>query len=136
MYIEISYVVYLAISLSVTVWVAQTLHRNGRVFLMDAFHGHTELADSVNHLLVVGFYLLNVGYVALALSTSATLHNTRQAIELVSYKIGVVLVVLGMIHFGNMWVLNRLRMKARQRTPPPGLPGSWAERAPIGKVLD
>jgi len=57
MYIVGSYAVYLAISLLVTVWVARILHQNGRVFLIDAFHGNAELADSVNHLLVVGFYL-------------------------------------------------------------------------------
>ena len=55
-YIELCYIAYLAISLGVTIWVARTLHRNGRVFLVEAFRGNTELADSVNHLLVVGFY--------------------------------------------------------------------------------
>ena len=59
---------YLAISVALTVWVARTLHRNGRVFLVDCFHGNTELADSVNHLLIVGFYLINVGFVSLALT--------------------------------------------------------------------
>ena len=57
------YFSYLAISVAVTVWVARTLHKSGRVFLLDAFHGNAELADSVNHLLVVGFYLVNVGYI-------------------------------------------------------------------------
>ena len=61
MYIERSYFAYLAISLGVTIWVARTLHKNGRIFLVDAFHGNTDLADSVNHLLVVGFFTLNGG---------------------------------------------------------------------------
>ena len=87
MYIVGSYLVYLAISLGVTVWVAKTLHRNGRVFLLDAFHGNGDLADSVNHLLVVGFYLINVGYVALAMRTSVTLPGPREAIELVCDKV-------------------------------------------------
>jgi hypothetical protein len=77
MYIVAAYVAYLAISLAVTVWVARTLHRNGRIFLVDAFHGNAALADSVNHLLVVGFYLINFGYVTLALRTSAALENSR-----------------------------------------------------------
>lgn len=67
MYIVAAYVVYLTISLALTVWVARTLERNGRVFLIDALQGNAELADSVNRLLVVGFYLINVGYVTLAL---------------------------------------------------------------------
>ncbi len=54
MYIVESYLLYLAISIAVTIWVARTLHRSGRVFLVDAFGGNEALADSVNHLLVVG----------------------------------------------------------------------------------
>ena len=61
-----THLAYLSISVALTVWVARTLHRNGRVFLVECFRGNTELADSVNHLLLVGFYLINVGYVTLA----------------------------------------------------------------------
>ena len=109
MYIVGSYAVYLLVSLATTVWVARSLHRSGRVFLLEAFHGNPELADSVNHLLVVGFYLVNIGYVTLALSTNADLDSARAAIELVANKIGLVLVVLGIMHFGNLYVFNRLR---------------------------
>jgi hypothetical protein len=49
-----TYLIYLAISIALTVWVAKTLHKNGRIFLVDAFGGNEPLADSVNHLLVVG----------------------------------------------------------------------------------
>src|SRR5678809_71887 len=61
------YLIYLTISITLTVWVARTLHKNGRIFLVDSFLGNEQLADSVNHLLVVGFYLINIGYVSLAL---------------------------------------------------------------------
>lgn len=95
MFIVYSYFVYLAISLTVTVWVARTLHRRGRIFLVDAFQGQAELADSVNHLLVVGFYLINVGYVAFALKTGDNPVNLRQAIDLVRDKLGLVLLGRG-----------------------------------------
>src|ERR1700728_3705421 len=101
MYIVGCYVIYLLMSLAVTIWVARTLHQNGRVFLVDAFHGNTELAGSVNHLLVVGFYLINLGYIALALSTTSPMSTLRQVIELESVKIGVVLLILGAMHFFN-----------------------------------
>jgi len=114
MYIVGCYLTYLAISLAVTVWVARTLHKNGRVFLVDAFHGNADLADSVNHLLVVGFYLINIGYVTFTLRTGAALANLRQSIELVSDKIGVVLLVLGVMHFFNLYVFSRLRKRAQE----------------------
>lgn len=119
MYIVVCYVVYLVVSLVVTVWVARTLGRNGRVFLIGAFHGNTELADSVNHLLVVGFYLINVGYVTLALRTAALVPNTRAAIELVCDKLGLVLIVLGGMHFLNLYVFNRLRQRGQAELRPP-----------------
>src|ERR1700744_3635974 len=91
MYVLLCYFSYLAISIALTVWVARTLHRNGRIFLIDAFHGNRELADAVNHLLVVGFYLINVGYITLALKTTDSLATLRDVIELESNKIGIVL---------------------------------------------
>lgn len=105
------YLSYLAISIAITVWVARTLHRSGRVFLLDAFHGNAPLADSVNQLLVVGFYLVNVGYIALALKTEDPLKDFRGVIELESAKIGVVLLILGAMHFFNMFILARMRRR-------------------------
>ena len=119
MYVVVCYVAYLAVSLAVTIWVAQTLHRNGRSFLIDAFQGNGELADSVNHLLVVGFYLINVGYVALALRTADPVPTVRSAIELVCDKLGVVLIVLGVMHFFNLYVFNRLRKRGLAELRPP-----------------
>ena len=65
--IVVTYCVYLALSIALAVWVAQTLFKNGRVFLVEVFHGDNTLADSVNHLLVVGFYLISLGYISLML---------------------------------------------------------------------
>src|ERR1700761_1940270 len=103
------YLSYLAISIALTIWVARTLHNSGRVFLNDACNGNEELAASVNRLLVVGFYLVNIGYIALALNNQAPLRTAREAIELESTKLGVVLLVLGVVHFFNILVLAKMR---------------------------
>jgi hypothetical protein len=115
MYIVGCYITYLALSLVTTIWVAQTLHKNGRPFLVDAFSGNTVLAVSVNHLLVVGFYLVNIGYVALALKTAQAVNTLRESIELVSDKFGVVLLVLGVMHFFNLFVFSRMRKSPHER---------------------
>lgn len=118
MYIVTCYITYLALSLVTTIWVAQTLHKNGRLFLVDAFSGNEDLADSVNHLLVVGFYLINIGYVALALKTAEAVNTVRDSIELVSDKFGVVLLVLGVMHFFNLFVFSRMRKRAHEQSIP------------------
>src|SRR3954451_24489353 len=102
-----TYLVYLAISVALTVWVARTLHKNGRIFLVDSFHGNEGLADSVNHLLVVGFYLVNVGCVALALKYGGTPESAQTALEILSTKVGWVLLILGIMHFFNLLVFSQ-----------------------------
>lgn len=118
-----TYLAYLAISVALTVWVAKTLHKNGRIFLVDSFHGNAELADSVNHLLVVGFYLVNIGYVTLALKYGAAAANAQEAVETLSTKVGLVLLVLGFMHFFNLAVFSKMRKRGLlQHTPPPVVP--------------
>lgn len=111
MYTEWTYITYLVISIVLTVWVAQTLFRHGRTFLVDAMHGNETLADSVNHLLVVGFYLINAGYVTLALKYGEKPIDFVGAIEFFSTKIGLVLLVLGAMHFFNLYVFSQLRRR-------------------------
>ncbi len=115
-----TYLVYLATSVTLTVWVAKTLHKNGRIFLVDSFLGNEALADSVNHLLVVGFYLVNAGFVTLALKYGDKATDAQTGLETLSSKVGRVLVVLGAMHFFNLYVFSKLRRRAiTHRIPPP-----------------
>ncbi|HEX2834494.1 MAG TPA: hypothetical protein VHW00_15895 [Thermoanaerobaculia bacterium] len=127
-----TYLTYLAISITVTIWVARTLHRNGRVFLVDSFHGNTALAESVNHLLVVGFYLINVGFVALALQFGQRAVSLEQSIEILSTKIGIVLLVLGVMHFFNIRVISGMRRRAIESARPPVRPQATVPPPPVG----
>ena len=111
----ITYLVYLAISLALTVWVARALFRSGRRFLVDVYAGDESLADSLNRLLVVGFYLVNLGYVSLALRVERAVDDPRQAIEVLSWKLGTVLLFLGIVHFLNLYVFGRMRTYALAR---------------------
>ncbi|HEU4416885.1 MAG TPA: hypothetical protein VFT65_19000 [Candidatus Angelobacter sp.] len=122
--IVVSYIVYLVISVALTVWVARTLHKRGAIFLVDAFRGDAELAASVNHLLVVGFYLINIGFVSLALKSGAVITNSRAAIEMLSDKLGFVLLTLGGMHFFNLFVFSRIRAHGQHSGPrrPPVAP--------------
>jgi hypothetical protein len=113
--VVITYIVYLLISVTLTIWVARTLHKRGAIFLLDAFHGNQELAASVNHLLVVGFYLINIGFVALALKSDAQVTTSRAAMEMLSDKLGHILLILGGMHFFNLFVFSQIRSHALGR---------------------
>ena len=117
-----TYLSYLVLSVSLTIWVAKTLHKNGRIFLVDAFRGNEALADSINHLLVVGFYLINIGYVSLALKEGLVPVDLQGVLETLSRKVGIVLLVLGGMHFFNLLVFSRMRKRALLHRVPPPLP--------------
>ncbi|GAA6139808.1 hypothetical protein NBRC116583_35550 [Arenicella sp. 4NH20-0111] len=109
MYNASAYALYIVISIIITVVVSKTLSRNGEVYLIDGFNGNEVLAKSVNHMLVVGFYLLNVGFVLLRMETALTINEVDALLLYLSSNIGIVLFVLGIMHFINMYLINRFR---------------------------
>ena len=106
-----TYLIYLLVAVPLTIWVARTLSRNGRIFLVDVFHGNEDFADAVNRLLVVGFYLVNLGFVTLFLRSGTAVVDARGVFEQLSVKLGIVMVVLG-----RAAPVQRLDL---QRDPPP-----------------
>jgi hypothetical protein len=111
MYLVNSYIVYLIVSIALTMWVARTLSRNGLVFLVECFGHDDRLARSTNHLLVVGFYLINLGWILLSLRFGSEPQTLPQAIEFLASKIGLVVVVLGAMHFFNMNAIAKFGRK-------------------------
>ena len=124
----ITYLVYIVVSVALTIWVARTLSRNGEVFLIDVFHGEENVAAATNRLLVVGFYLVNLGFVSLMLRVSQPVTSAQQAIEALASKLGAVALLLGVFHLGNVLVLSRVR---RHRPVPaqPRAPTTRPDRA-------
>ncbi len=104
----ITYLAYIAISIGLIIWVGRTLFNNGRVFLLQVFD-EEEIADSVNKLLLVGFYLINVGYMVYNLKIFGEIKSARVSIETLSVKIGIIILILGVMHFFNIFVLFKLK---------------------------
>lgn len=115
-YIILAYALYLPITIALTIWVAKTLFTNGRIFLVDIFHGNELLADSVNKLLIVGFYLINIGYAVYTLQIFGEILSVQAVIERLSLKLGAIILILGGMHFFNLFLFFNLRKKAKEQT--------------------
>jgi hypothetical protein len=113
------YVVYTAASVALTVWLARTLFKNGEVFLEEVFADNPRLAGSVNHLLVVGFYLLNLGYALVTLKAGHDVVTMAEALETLGAKLGSLLLVLGGLHMTNLYLFHRIRRRGQIRLAPP-----------------
>lgn len=115
-----TYLAYIAISLGITIWVGHTLHKNGRIFLLENYADKPQLADAINHMLLVGFYLINIGFIAYTMRISgAPPLSWTEALEFLSVKIGFMAMVLGTMHFGLMFALQRY---SEMRLAPPKQP--------------
>jgi hypothetical protein len=115
--ILIGYFIYLPIALGLTYFVARTLFKNGKVFMLDIFKGQEEIANATNMLFKVGFYLLNLGYALLILKISSYDFNEtyQNLIEVLSQKIGGFTIYLGIMLFFNLFLFFRGRKKSRQQ---------------------
>jgi hypothetical protein len=118
-HLAVVYLVYAASSVGLTVWLARTLSKNGEVFLDDVFVDHPRMAGAVNRLLVVGFYLVNLGYALLTLKAGSPSLTEIEAIETLAAKLGALLLALGAMHFSNLYVFHRLRRRSQIRLAPP-----------------
>src|SRR4051794_24317955 len=116
---NVVYLVYAAASLGLTIWLARTLFKNGEVFLEEVFTDNPRMAASVNHLLVVGFYLLNLGYALLTLKAGHEVNTATEGIETLALKLGSLLLALGGLHMGNLYLFHRIRRRGRIKLAPP-----------------
>lgn len=112
------YVIYATVAVGLVVWLARTLFNHGGVFLEDVFEDNPRLAQAVNKLLLTGFYMLNLGYAGLLLKAN-TAPDAVSAIEVLSWKLGILLLSLGALHFVNMGVLMKIRRRATASLLPP-----------------
>jgi uncharacterized membrane protein len=126
----VTYAIYLAISVSLTVGAGLALSRSGRVFLRDVLGGDEALAEAVNRLLVVGFYLLMLGFVVLAMRPTGEITSVAQAAGVLSVKIGEVLLLLGALHLMNFAIFRRIRRRPAAAGTGPA-PRAAAPGAPL-----
>lgn len=121
MLIELSYAAYLLAAIGMTMWVARTLSSNGEIFLVDCFGHDEKLAKSTNHLLVTGFYLVNIGFILLALQLGTEPATGPEAIRFIATKVGLAVLVLGLWHFFNMHLIAKFGRKV----------GRWLREAAV-----
>ncbi|HET6423669.1 MAG TPA: hypothetical protein VFG20_08310 [Planctomycetaceae bacterium] len=109
------YLTYLVLCVGITIWVAHTLRKHGHIFLTDGLDDHKALTEALSHLLIVGFYLVNFGVICFALKSDQMAGDAQRVIELVSAKVGTILVVIGAMHFVLLAVFSSVRQGNEHR---------------------
>lgn len=113
-YVVMAYSIYLPITIALTIYVANVLFSNGRIFMIDIFRGREAIADATNHLFKVGFYLLNIGFAFIIMNVAYEIFATRELLEILAYKIGWFSIYLGIMLFLNLYLFFRGKRKSKE----------------------
>ncbi len=109
----LTYTLYLFITLVVVFYVGTTLFKNGAPFLNNIFKGDKGIAHAVNKFLLVGFYLINAGYCVIVIEGWQTVNSLQLLLEVLSFKTGTIIFILGIIHFINVLTLAGIGKKRK-----------------------
>lgn len=112
----LAYCIYLPMVIALTLFVAKTLFKNGKIFMLDIFHGKEEIALATNKLFEVGFYLMNIGFALLILKISFIPNGAQSVMEILSYKLGGFSIYLGIMLFLNLYLFFRGRKKSKENS--------------------
>ncbi|NML20725.1 hypothetical protein HHL16_07560 [Pseudoflavitalea sp. G-6-1-2] len=114
----LGYYIYLPVVILLTWYVARTLFRNGRVFMLEIFHNKVDIAHATNTLFKTGFYLLNLGFGLYILEIHQPINDNLTMIEALSPKIGGFSIYLGLMLFFNLYFFFRGRKASRRKNVP------------------
>lgn len=121
-YTLVATLAYIVAAIGMTFYVGRILRIHGKPFLEEAFRDKPELADAINVLLNTGFYLLNLGIIGASLKFALHAETFIEAINVAGYRLGIELLIIGVIHFFNMRMINKVRKGEPKHRPAPVAP--------------
>ncbi len=98
MLVFLGYTLYLAVVIILVFWVGKRLHRDGEVWINHLFFAHP-MAIRLNNLLLLGYYLVNIGY---SIFTLTNWNYAEFPLLEAARKIGVILLILSWLHYQNI----------------------------------
>ena len=107
----LAYIIYLLFTYLITVKVGKVLFKNGRIFILSILKDDEELTDFINKILLVGYYLMNLGYATIMLRFWKTIYNTTELVASVSTMTGRIVLSLAVMHYINMYAITIIGKK-------------------------
>ncbi|HEY5367591.1 MAG TPA: hypothetical protein VIJ75_01250 [Hanamia sp.] len=112
-----SYLIYSCITIYIIYWVGKLFHSNGRIFILRLFHQSESLADTTNNILLLAYYLFNIGYVVIQFSYWEKVTGIESMIASIALKAGLLIMILAITHYFNMLLIYFLSKKIINHSP-------------------
>src|SRR3954454_16938678 len=98
----LAYAVFLSLMVFIIGYVGRYFYRNGRVFIISLLNGNISLADHINKILLVAYYLFNIGYAFLQLRQWEKISNMELLLASLATNMAVLVLILACTHYLNM----------------------------------
>lgn len=112
-----AYIIYITLTVYIIFWIGRMFHRNGRLFILQLYKGDEHGTDIINNILLVAYYLFNIGYAFMKLRTWGKIRSPATLISSVSYHLGILILILAVTHYFNMLIIYFLSKKHNSLTP-------------------
>lgn len=103
-----AYIVFLTLMIFIIVYVGRYFYSNGRVFIISLFNGNVALADQLNKLLLIAYYLFNIGYSFKTLRQWQKISSIETMVSNLASNIGILILILAITHYFNMLIIYLL----------------------------
>jgi hypothetical protein len=107
----IAYVIYLTITSFIILKVGRICYQNGNIFVSQLIPNHADLCHKINQILLLGYYLLNIGYCAMTLISWNKIIQINQLIEIIALKSAIIIGAIALLHYCNIFVLTKYIQK-------------------------
>ena len=102
----VAYLMYFAITFLIIVKVGRICYTNGNVYVAQLIPNHEDLCKKVNHLLLIGYYLLNIGYCTMTIMSWETIVSFSQLVEVISFRTSLIIMIIAIMHYLNILILT------------------------------
>lgn len=103
----LAYIIYLSITSVIIIKVGKLCYDNGNLFVSQLIPNHEELCHQINKMLLIGYYLLNLGYCAMTLISWEKISTSNQLIEIIATKSAIIILIIGLMHYLNILLLTK-----------------------------
>lgn len=107
----LGYSIYLIITTLIIIKVGKICYRNGNIYVAELIPKHIDLCHRTNQLLLLGYYLLNIGYCAMTLISWETIASYPRLVEVIALKSATIIGIIAVMHYINIYVLTKYIQK-------------------------
>lgn len=101
-----AYLIYFLFTILIIVKVGKICYQNGNIFMAQLIPKHQDLGQKVNQILLLGYYLLNIGYCAITIISWEQIRSVTQLLEIITSKSALIIIIIGILHYCNIFIIT------------------------------